>query len=142
MQLRNNKKPIDSNSKPKSIKPIFICQVCWKEGHEANKCDLLQGRPNNGNNNNNNTNNSDSKPTCQICNRIGHSAAQCRTLIECTICNRKGHHADQCRFKNNRIICQYCNGMGHSADKCFRLNPSRNNLTNPIYQLNISYVKE
>ena len=135
MQLRNNKK-IDLNQKPKTNKNIFICQVCRKEGHEANKCDLLQGRQNNSNNNNNNNNNkSDSKPTCQICNRIGHVAAQCRTLIECKICNRKGHSTDQCRFKNNRVICQFCERIGHSADKCFLLNPKQDQVNKPDSQV-------
>ena len=124
MQLRNNKKLIiESNLKPKSVQPIFICQVCRKEGHEANKCDLLQGRQNNNNTNNSSNNNSDNKPTCQICNRVGHAATQCRTLLECKICNRKGHSTDQCRFKNSKIICQYCSVIGHTADKCFRLKP-------------------
>ena len=130
MQLRNNKK-IESIPKPKSNKNLFICQVCRKEGHEANKCDLLQGRQNTNNNNNK----PDSKPTCQICNRVGHTAAQCRTLLQCMVCNRKGHQADQCRFKDNPVICQYCKVIGHTADKCYLLNPKQNQSNKPDIQV-------
>lgn len=94
---------------------------------------------------------------CQICFKIGHSAANCRKLMQmadsfkqnnlgteiliCQICKKRGHSAEKCRLRDpqaqrsinmvqeNTIKCQLCFKPGHNAKNC-RLNNSNNQISN------------
>lgn len=101
--------------------------------------DLRYGPSNSGQN---------SRPTetCQICFKLGHTAAGCRKLADsskqnnlgteiliCQICKKRGHGADKCRLRDPQarrpitmvqekvVNCQMCLKPGHSAKNC-RLN--------------------
>jgi hypothetical protein len=88
-----------------------------------------------------------SRETCQICHKEGHSASKCRKLTQtaqqgldkinlgteiliCQICKKRGHSADKCRLRDpqgrqpvkliqeTNIICQLCSKPGHNAKSC------------------------
>ena len=99
--------------------------------------------------------------TCQICFRLGHTAANCRKITQltdsfkpnnqgteiliCQICKKRGHSAEKCRqrdprthrsvniIQENSPICQLCSKFGHNAKNC-RLNSSNKNMISLICQ--------
>ncbi|KYQ60105.1 hypothetical protein ALC60_00849 [Trachymyrmex zeteki] len=97
------------------------------------------------------------RETCQICYKEGHSASNCRRIVNleneiliCQICKKRGHSADKCRLRDprthrsvnviqgNNIICQLCSKSGHNAKFCKTNsnNTNNNNQNKPsvIYQ--------
>lgn len=50
--------------------------------------------------------------TCQICYKEGHSANNCRKIIQISQQPRKPNLGTEI------LICQICKKCGHSADKC------------------------
>ena len=61
---------------------------------------------------------SDSKPplSCQLCNRDGHTAVNCRDVPRCTKCLLTGHIAACCPHANGE--CFGCGQLGHLLSNC------------------------
>lgn len=96
------------------------------------------------------------RPTCQTCNKVGHTSATCyvsagrnRSPI-CQTCNKMGHTSATCYRNTNspsfppqrikrevqRLQCTYCNRYNHTYNECrTRLSQSKpleNPHTNPF----------
>ena len=88
-------------------KAIQICQLCKKEGHEADTCK---------------TNRSN---VCEICKKPSHCSDRCffkdksnhfqKTHQICQLCDKPGHVASSCRLVTK---CQICQRIGHGAKDC------------------------
>jgi hypothetical protein len=53
---------------------------------------------------------------CQLCDKPGHRATECRGAVVCQLCNRKGHPASICR--KDHSYCTICRVSGHRAADC------------------------
>ena len=70
---------------------------------------------------------------CEICNRQGHSANQCRSGVICQICQKLGHGTRQSGSRSLDIgICQICNKPGHTANRCFQSNPTADKMNSQL----------
>lgn len=119
---------------------INICQLCRKEGHEANQCNnkresLIEcgfcGIKNHTEDQCRKkiVSQREQAPQikkCQLCDRTGHEAKECRGRLICNKCGKRGHSEETCRggLKTvSAIKCQLCNGQGHIAQLCPMLAP-------------------
>lgn len=132
LNRRNALRRQESNvAKPKRV---FACAICKESDHETEECRrkmrercdfcrrfghvqedcIYKGKLS-----------TEKHMSCQICNKKGHVAAQCRSQNICQLCNKPGHIAAQCltAISNQRSAptCQLCNKKGHVANKCYKL---------------------
>ena len=136
--LRRGNRP---QFEPRQIsKRIHICQVCKKEGHEATECLTLKNKICQFCRGTNHTSENcwkrpgdrNAQPmTCQLCNKIGHTAKYCRDNLKCLKCNKNGHLAKFCTANNYTLICQICNKPGHKANTCYLYKPTQQNIPDP-----------
>ena len=124
-----------------NLKKIHTCQLCKKEGHEADvctseaKCEICK-KPGHLSKNcyfRNKEIIQKSQINCQLCNKPGHTAAKCHLIIKCQLCQRIGHVAKDCRDRNqtkpstHSVNCQLCNRRGHTAAECHSQNSTQKN---------------
>ena len=142
-KLRKNNDKVHYEVKQQNIKKIHVCQICRKEGHEADNCDTINKIKKcifcNGMNHTiencwkKNGNPNKQSLSCQLCNRNGHTTVYCRSSSKCLKCNQPGHFASQCpqNQHSQNIICQICNKPGHKANTCYLYKPTTQNLHDP-----------
>lgn len=83
----------------KNLVKINYCTVCEKPGHNTNKCFYL-----NQSGKREDPMASRSKLSCQLCEKIGHTAATC-SLNE----------------NKSDLVCRYCKNTGHQISECIKL---------------------
>ena len=99
---------------------------------------------------NNQSRNSSNMPYCNICNKIGHRASDCRFnkdnqhVIECAFCHKKGHSEQECRTRQRvmnkgSLLCFYCNKEGHKVNNCRQKQRDEIDNNNNINNLQMSY---
>ena len=121
-------------TKPKLIR---TCQLCKKEGHEADvctsqaKCEVCKKSGHLSKNCYFRIRESTQKPqiNCQLCNKSGHTAANCYLITKCQLCQKIGHVAKDCRDRSqakppsSSVNCQLCDQRGHRATECRNQKP-------------------
>ena len=121
-------------------KSVYTCQLCKKEGHEANNCRTnnkscaICKKPGHLSDQcyfRNKSNSNLVKPQiCQLCNKLGHTASNCHLVNRCQMCNKIGHTAKDCTLHKSTssatsITCQLCDRKGHKASDCRSQKPSQ-----------------
>lgn len=97
------------------------CGYCHKLGHLGIDCRVLKR-------------DRQSRKTCTVCDRTGHSRNECmfgnRRTAKCFACNKPGHIARNCNKGNRKSDgnkkhvgrhppCGWCNGTSHEASECW-----------------------
>jgi hypothetical protein len=68
--------------------------------------------------------------TCNLCNKVGHIAVNCKTRTinqekqrqgVCFNCNKPGHMKKDCKEKK-KFYCTNCRKEGHTNDRCWKKN--------------------
>lgn len=106
-----------NNQSRREVKTFLICQLCRKEGHEADACSQNLRETNVA---------SFGAIRCEYCAQMGHKTENCPHKIVCLICQAFGHAAAFCPSRNQKNICHWCGKEGHTLNQCFSLKNNQN----------------